>query len=384
MAPDPAQIHSDAIVIDAHADIEIPGKPSPYAGRDGRSKVDPAKMAAGGVDAVVMAVAVGPGPREAAGVASARRLADRKLAAVFDLVDEHDDLDLARSADDVRASRQAGHRSLVLGWQNAQMLGRDVGALDSFHDAGCRVFALTHIGHNEFADSSRPNFDARTGTHEPREEHGGLSELGRDAVRRINDFGGLLDVSQLTEAGTLQVVEISEVPVIASHSNARSLCDVSRNLSDREIDAIAAGGGVVCVSPFLGYLFDSTDDELVANVRRTRVEVGLPADYLYPFELYWELDDLDVRNDFLRTVRGHLGRATVDTMVDHVAYIADRVGTDHVGIGTDFNHGGGISGYHEAHDAPNVTAALVERGFSADEIALIWGGNFLRALDAVT
>ena len=110
---------------------------------------------------------------------------------------------------------------------------------------------------------------------------------------------------------------------------------------------------------------------------------GLPADYLYPFELYWELPDLDERNEFLRTVRGHLGKATVDTMVDHIDHVVARVGVDHAGIGTDFNHGGGISGYQEAHDAPNVTAALVERGYSDDDVAKIWGANLLRVLDAV-
>lgn len=378
---DTEQIHRDVIVIDAHADIELPDKPSPYCGRDGRSKVAPDKMAAGGVDCTVMAVAVGPGSRDAAGVASARRLADRKLAAALDLV--ADDVDLALSAADVRAAHSAGRRSILLGWQNTQIVGTDVEGIDDFHEAGCRIFALTHIGHNEFADSSRPNFNGATGEHEPREEHGGLSPLGRDAVARINGFGGVLDVSQLTENGTLQVLELTDAPVIASHSNARSRCDVSRNLTDREIDGIAAGGGVICVTPFLGYLFDSTDAALVANVRSARVEAGLPADYLYPFELYWELPDLDARDEFLRTVRGHLGKATVETMIDHVDHIVGRVGIEHVGIGTDFNHGGGISGYQEAHDAPNVTEALVGRGYDRAAIAAIWGENLLRVLDAV-
>ena len=381
--PETEQIHRDVIVIDAHADIELPDKPSPYGGRDGRSKVAPDKMAAGGVDCTVMAVAVGPGPRDEAGVASARRLADRKLAAALDLVGDDPDLDLALDSGDVRTAHAEGRRSIMLGWQNTQIVGSDVEAIADFHAAGCRLFALTHIGHNEFADSSRPNFNGATGEHEPREEHGGLSALGRDAVGRINRFGGVVDVSQLTENGTLQVLELSEAPVIASHSNARARCDVSRNLSDREIDGIAAGGGVVCVTPFLGYLFDSTNDALVANVRSARVDAGLPADYLYPFELYWELPDLDERNEFLRTVREHLGKATVETMVDHVDHVVERVGIDHVGIGTDFNHGGGISGYQEAQDAQNVTGALLARGYDHAAIAGIWGENLLRVVDAV-
>jgi len=375
-------IHRRVISIDAHADIEIPGKESPYVGRDGRSRVAPDKMAAGGLDAAFMAVAAGPGPRTPQGSAAARRLADRKLAALRDLVaDPTNETDLALTGGDVRTAKRDGRRAVVLTFQNAHIIGSEVAALRSFHEAGCRVFALTHIGHNDFADSSRPNFDPSTGHHEPREEHGGLSGLGRKAVDLVMDMGGVIDVTQLTEAGTLQVLERSTRPVIASHSNVRALCDVSRNLTEREIDGIAAGGGVVCVSPFLGYLFDSTDDAVVEGIRAARRAAELPEDYLYPFELYWELPDLDERTAFLRSVREVLGKATVDTMLDHLDHIVARVGVEHVGIGTDWNHGGGISGFQEATDAPNVTEALVRRGYDEAAIAAVWGENVLRVLD---
>ena len=377
------ELHARCMVIDAHADIEIPGKESPYVGADGRSKVAPDKMAAGGVDSVVMSVATGPLPRSPKGYEIAKRRADRKLEAVADLVsDEDNNLVLSQSAADVEAAKAAGKRSLILGFQNALILGKDNSGLDKFHAAGCRVYALNHIAHNDHADSSRPDYIAENGAHEPDEEHGGLSELGRDAVKRINRLGGLLDVCQLSRNATLQALDISRAPVIASHSNVRALCDVSRNLSDEEIDAIGEGGGVVHVSPFRGYLYDTTDAALIEAIRVARAEANLPEKYLYPFELYWEIKDTDEQVAFRDNVSHLLGPGKMSSLIDHVDYLAKRIGVDHIGIGTDFNHGGGMKGFNEASDALNVTVGLLERGYSEEDIDKIWGRNFLRAWSA--
>ena len=378
-------LHQRILTVDAHADIEVPGRPSAYVGRDGRSRVATEKLRAGGLDAVVMAVAAGPGPRDPSGYAAARRVADRKLRAVFDLVAEPAaQMALARSASEVRTAKDHGLAAAILAFQNTQIIGTDLDALGDFHEAGCRFFALTHIGHNDCADSSRPNFDPERGSHEPIEEHGGLSTLGRRAVDRIGALGGVIDVSQLSEAATLQVLERVDRPVVASHSNVRARCAVSRNLSDREIDGIANGGGVVCVTPFQGYLFDSSDERVMAGIRAARRDAGLPEDCHYPFELYWDLPDGEPRTDFLRAVRSVLGRATIDTMLDHLDHVVARVGIEHAGIGTDWNHGGGITGLQEATDAPNVTEALLARGRREAEIEAIWGGNVLRVLDTTT
>ena len=377
------RVHADAMVIDAHADIEVPGRESPYVGPDGRSRVAPDKMARGGVDGVVLSVATAPGPRTTDGYAKARRIADRKLAAARELIsDPANNLVLARTSNDAEEAKRHRKRLVFLGFQNTQIIGTDLTALDAFREAGVTLFALNHIGHNDCADSSRPNFDAATGKHEPDEEHGGLSPLGRDAIRRINELGGLIDVSQSSLNATLQMVELSSAPVIASHSNVRALCDVSRNLSDVEIDAIAAGGGVIHVSPFRGYLFDTTNAQLVNDIRSARVGAGLPEKYLYPFELYWEIKDPDEQAAFRDTISRLLGPGSLDSLMIHIDYIVQRVGVDHVGIGTDFNHGGGMRGFDEASDAPNVTAALLARGYTPDQIDKIWGRNFLRALAA--
>ena len=378
-------IHRDALLIDAHADIEIPGRESRYVGADGRSQVAPDKLRAGGVDAVVMTIAVGPGPRTAAGDREARMQADAELAAVVAMTDApDDDLVLVRTPQGLSEAHENGQLAYILGLQNARILEGRVDAIDEFHAAGVRVFALTHMGHNDFADSSRPVFIAELGQHEPDEEHGGLSDLGRAAVMRINELGAILDISQLSRAAALEAIALSSAPVIASHSAAQALTNVSRNLSDEELDRIAENGGVVHVPPFRGYLYDSADETLDANIRRARREAGLPEDYLYPFELYWELEDEAVQQAFLQSVSELLGPGSVDMMLDHIDYIARRIGVDHVGIGTDFNHGSGGTGFMGAADAMNVTAGLLERGFTEEDIRKIWGGNFLRVFTAAT
>ena len=379
-----ADIHQGALVLDAHADIEIPGKEDRYAGEDGLSKVSPEKMRAGGVDVIVMAVAVGPGPRDEGGYAQARAKAEEELAAVIAMTeDPNENVVLARSADEVIEAHARGQGALILGFQNARILGRDVSALDEFYEAGVRVFALTHMGHNDFADSSRPLYFAEIDDHEPEEEHGGLSALGVEAIDRINALGGLIDVSQLSKAAMMQVVAMSTAPVIASHSNVRALTDVSRNLSDEEIEAIGENGGVIHVAPFKAYLFDSTDEELIQAIRAARKTAGIQEDYYYPFELYWEIKDTEVQMAFLRTVSGLMDSIGVEDLIDHIDYVVKKIGIDHVGIGTDFNHGSGLMGYEDATDALNVTKGLLARGYKQQDIEKIWGGNFLRVFRSV-
>ncbi|MDB4151368.1 dipeptidase [Pseudomonadales bacterium] len=376
-------IHAHALVLDAHADIEIPGKESRYVGTDGLSKVAPDKMRAGGVDAVVMSVAVGPGPRDADGYAVARALADEKLSAVKALVaDPENNLVLARSADELVQAHADGKGALILGLQNARILGTEVSALDDFYAAGVRVFALTHMGHNDFADSSRPIYNSAVGAHEVEAEHGGLSELGRLAIQRINALGGINDISQLSKAAALQVLALSTTPVIASHSNVWHLSNVSRNLTDEEIDLIGENGGVIHIAPFRGYLFDSSNKELDGLIRVARQEAGIEEDYYYPFELYWEIDDAAVQTKFLSTVSELLGPGSMDDVLNHIDYVAQRIGVDHVGIGTDFNHGSGITGFDDASEALNVTKGLLARGYSQQDIEKIWGGNFIRVFAA--
>ena len=372
-------IHASALTLDAHADIEIPGKPSSYVGSDGLSKVAPQKMRTGGLDAVVMAIAVGPMPRNAEGYAAAKAIAQTKLEAVKALADDKtNNSTITLNSDELITAHNEGKSALVLGFQNALILGTELDGINTLFNSGVRVFALTHMGHNDFADSSRTLFDGETGTREPDAEHGGLSALGKAAVERINSLGGIMDISQLSTQAALQVIELSISPVIASHSNVRALTSVSRNLSDEEIDQIGETGGVIHVAPFRGYLFNSSDPDMDSNIRAVRKESGIDEDYLYPFELYWEIDDIDLKKDFLTRISTLLGPIGLKEMVNHIDYIAKRIGVDHVGIGTDFNHGSGIEGFDDASEALNVTIELLKRGYSEEDIKKIWGGNFIR------
>lgn len=381
-AIDVAAIHSDAIVIDAHADIALPDTSPLYLGADGTSKVTPEKLMIGEVDAVIMSVAAGPKPRTEPGRAAAYEEASAKLTAIQALIAARpDSLAIATTTADVRSNSAKGLTTILLGFQNAQALEGDLSRLDAFYGAGVRVFGLTHMGHNDFADSSRPIFDGETGTYEVEEEHKGLSAIGRAAVQKIDQMGGIIDVSQMSKAATLQAITLADTPVIASHSNVKALSDVTRNLSDEEIDRIGETGGVIHIAAFSAYLVDLSDPELLSKIRGVRRDAGLPETYSYPYELYWELENDVEKLTFLTNMRALVGREDVARMVDHIDYVADRIGIDHVGIGTDFNHGGGIVGFAEADSASNVTAELAARGYTSEDINKIWGGNFLRVLE---
>jgi len=375
-------IHRDALVLDAHADIVMPSTAANFLSADGTSKVDPAKLKAGEVGAVVMAIAVGPGVRTPAADAEARAEADAQLAAIQALAAANaDTVAIARTADEIEAIAASGKTALILGFQNARSLQGKADALDTFYQAGVRVFALNHLAHNDFSDSSRPFHDPATGLYEP-DAHGGLSALGLAAIDRINALGGVVDVSQASKASTLASIARSKTPVIASHSNIRAISNATRNLSDEEIDAIGKSGGVIHVAPFAAYLINFSTPEKLAAIDAARKAAGLPATYSYPYELYWELPDPAARTAFTTSIREALGPATVDILIDHIDYIVKRIGIDHVGIGTDFNHGSGIEGYNDASESFAVTLGLVRRGYSAEDIKKIWGGNFLRVLRA--
>ena len=376
------EIHTAALVLDAHADIVMPTTAANFLSADGTSKIAPAKLKTGEVGAVVMAIAVGPGSRTPAAGAEARAEADAQLAAVLALASENaDTVAIAKSADEVEAIAASGKTAIILGFQNARSLQGKVEAIDTFYNAGVRVFALNHLAHNDFSDSSRPFHDPVTGKYEP-DANNGLSALGLAAIDRINALGGVVDVSQASKASTLASIAWSKTPVIASHSNVRAISNATRNLSDDEIDAIGQNGGVIHVAPFSAYLINFSTPERLAAIDAARKAAGLPAAYSYPYELYWELPDPAARTAFTASIREALGPATVDIMIDHIDYIVKRIGIDHVGIGTDFNHGSGIEGYDDASQSFAVTLGLVRRGYSAEDIAKIWGGNFLRVLRA--
>ncbi|MET0329155.1 MAG: membrane dipeptidase [Luteimonas sp.] len=376
-AADPAAIHDAVLVFDGHADLLLPQTPARYYLPDGGKRTSIDRLETGGVDAIVFSIAAGPGADTPQADAEAAALADAKLEAVQSwLTDAGDRAALARSADDIERLQGEGKVAVLLGFQNARILGRDLGAFDRFHAAGVRIAGLVHAGHNAFADSSRPQAGQAAAL------HGGLSPLGRDAVRRFNDLGVLVDVSQLTPDGVLQTLEITRTPVIASHSNVRALIDHPRNLGDDELDAIRTNGGVVLVTPFNSYLHAPTVQER-ARIAVVRQAHGLPRDFdVHNLQAGSEALAEPARSRAQDALKQAEARADVGELVAHIDYLVQRLGIDHVGIGSDFDHGAGIDGFDSPADAPKVTAELVRRGYTQDQIAAIWGGNVLRALRA--
>lgn len=374
LAPDPAAVHAAVLTLDGHADVLLPSTPQRYYAPDGGSRVSLDKLAAGGVDAVVLSLAVGPGPRDAAGVKAARADVDAKLATIKAIAAESGGTaEIALSAADVGRLHGNGKIAIILGFQNARSIGKDVSQLDALYAQGARVFALNHAGHNDFSDSSRPQEG-------PVSEHGGLSSLGKQAIARLNDLGALIDVSQLSSDALAQTLQLTRAPVAATHSNARTLIDNTRNLSDAELDAIKANGGIVQVTPFNAYL-SAPDATASAKISEIRVASGLPAEFKAWNDGYGSLKG-EKQQAFLDQAGPLVPRADVAAYVNHIDYIAKRIGWEHVGIGTDFDHGAGITGFDSEADAPNVTAELVKRGYSQEQIAAIWGGNFLRVWKA--
>lgn len=365
-------IHGRIVVLDSHADVPNDfGQGAHDAGVDGDTQVDLPKLARGGVGAVVLAAFAPQGPRTPEGVAEARKIVDAKLAAITAVAKTHaDKAALALTPDAVLAARKAGKVAIIPGFLNAHALGQDLAAIDDFHRRGVRVFGFVHAGNNAFADSSRPSGGQGA-------EYGGLSPLGREAVGRLNKLGVLIDVSQLTKPGALQTVKLSRAPVVATHSGLAGVVDSPRNVTDEELDAIAARGGVIQVVAFKPYIRRPPAD-YAEKVRLVRAKYGLPETYARPTDGSGDLP-ADKRADYSHELTALLPDATVADLVASIDYAVKRVGADHVGISSDFNHGGGVEGWRDESQAFNVTLELVKRGYGEADIAKLWGGNFLRA-----
>ena len=366
-------VHRAALVLDRHADVLLPSTPERYYLPNHGSRVDLDHLTRGGVDAVVLSVAVGPGPRDAAGQRAARAEADEKLAKIKAFAaDNPQRVGIALSANDVTRLVGQGKVAVIIGFQNARSIGDDLSQIDAFYREGVRVFAFNHAGHNAFSDSSRP-------VDQPVAEHHGLSPVGRAAVAKLNDLGVLIDVSQLSSEALAQTLALTRAPVAATHSNVRALIDSTRNLSDAELDAIKANGGIVQLTPFNSYL-TQVDGRTRPAISALRVQYGLSPEFSAPNDGYGGLGDR--QQAFLDALNPLLPRATVSDYVDQLDYVAKRIGWDHVGVGTDFNHGAGIIGFDSEAEAPNVTRELLRRGYTQEQINAIWSGNFLRVLRA--
>jgi microsomal dipeptidase-like Zn-dependent dipeptidase len=321
-----------------------------------------------------IALFVPQGARDPVSIAAARREVVLRDAAIHAIADRNPKrAAFARTPADVRRIVASGKVAVVESLLNAWPLGHDLDALDRWQARGVSILGFVHAGHNQFADSSRPALQLGDRV----SEHGGLSPLGRAAVKRLNDLGVLIDVSQLSDAAFDQVLALSRAPVIASHSDVRALVDTSRNLTDAQLGALKAKSGVIAINAFSAYL-RARSPETAKAVAALQAEFGLSPTNgvaLSP----------DRQADYDRRYHDIVGKepkATVEDLVDAVDHAVKRIGIDHVALSSDFNHGGGVAGWSDVGETGNVTAALKRRGYSSEQIDKLWGGNVLRVWQA--
>ncbi|WP_339420400.1 MULTISPECIES: pyoverdine-tailoring dipeptidase-like protein PvdM [unclassified Pseudomonas] len=293
---------------------------------------------------------------------------------------------IAYTPDDFRRLHGEGKFAIFISMLNAYPLGNDLNQLDLWAARGMRMFGFSYIGNNTWSDSSRPLpfFNDSADALE------GLSPIGQQAVHRLNDLGVIIDVSQMSTKALEQVAQLSRTPMVASHSAPRASVDIPRNLSDKELQLIKNSGGVVQVVGFPAYLrplSQPTQDKL--NALRARFDLPpLPnlAMALMPGDAIiaaWPEQKFGQYAQGLYGILEEEPKATLKDWGDAVDYTVRKIGIDHVGIASDFNDGGGIQGWDNVGEIRNVTAELIQRGYSEADIAKLWGGNFLRVWDQV-
>ena len=293
---------------------------------------------------------------------------------------------IAYTPDDFRRLHGEGKFAIFISMLNAYPLGSDLNQLDLWTARGMRMFGFSYVGNNAWSDSSRPlpffndSVDALDG----------LSDIGKQAVHRLNDLGVIIDVSQMSTKALEQVAQLSRTPMVASHSAPRAAVDIPRNLSDKELQLIKQSGGVVQIVGFSAYLrplSQPTQDKL--NALRARFDLPpLPnlAVALMPGDAIiaaWPEHKFGEYAGALYAILDEEPKATLKDLGDAIDYTVRKIGIDHVGLASDFNDGGGIQGWNNVGEVRNVTAELIQRGYSEADIAKLWGGNFLRVWDQV-
>ena len=390
-------IHDRVITLDTHVDIN----PANFTAernytQDVGTQVNLPKMLSGGLDAAFFIVYVGQGDLTPAGYDDAYKQAIAKFDAIHRLTEKiaPDKIELALTADDVRRIAAKGKKVALIGVENAYPLGTDLSRIKEFYDRGGRYMSLAHNGHSQFSDSN-------TGERDGKWMHNGLSDLGRKAVAEMNRLGIMVDVSHPSKQSMMQAVALSTAPIIASHSAARALADVSRNMDDEQLQALKKNGGVIQTVGFNSYVKVAPEQsaERTNAIATVRKEFGLAAAgpgaggrgggggggaaaalAKLPAERRAEYEKRMAMIDFKMPPPP---RATVRDFVTHIDYLVNLIGIDHVGISSDFDGGGGVDGWNDAAETFNVTLELVRRGYSEEQIAKIWSGNLLRVMAEV-
>ncbi len=387
------EIHEKIITIDTHDDIDIANftAENNYT-QDLNTQVNLPKMEEGCLDVAWFIVYTGQGELNENGYAKAYENAISKFEAIHRLTEEiaPDKIGLATTSAEVRELVNEGKLVAMIGVENAYPIGQDLSKIKEFYDRGARYMSLAHNGHSQLSDSN-------SGEAANYWLHNGLSELGKQAVVEMNRLGIMIDVSHPSKEAIKQMFELSKAPLIASHSSARGLSDHSRNLDDELLELFKEHGGVVQTVAFSTYVntsknarYYSAQDKIYAEQAEVSGFKLLSRDSIRSLEK-------DLRTEYnteyqkivaasaskVNALRKTITPVNVSDYVDHIDYLVEKIGIDHVGISSDFDGGGGVEGWRNASESFNVTLELVKRGYSEVEIAKLWGENLLRVLDEV-
>lgn len=364
-----AELHENALVWDTHNDLayRVLYEQLDIGERLPAGHVDIPRLKEGGVDVQGVALYVENFLYDMPGQCS--RQAHELLTAMRDAIDTHsNDVELARTADDVERIVAAGKIAMPLAIEGGHAIEASLDKLREFYELGVSSMTLTHNVSHDWADA---------GADEPR--WGGLNDLGRDVVREMNDLGMVIDISHVSDSTFFDVIETTEDPVIASHSGCRALNPHHRNMSDDELRALRENGGVIGIVFVLNYLTPGYLDAM-----NELHAVGRDA-----FRQVPEIEDID-----LRITVNHLNASrdwplenhpTIEDVLDHIDHAVRVAGVDHVGLGADmYPRTPSPVGIRGVEDYPNITRGLKERGYSDEDVRKILGGNFLRVWEQVT
>ena len=370
------EIHERVLTLDTHADTPLrmiePGfdMAERHDPRETGSKVDYPRMIEGGLDAIFFAAFVAQDIRDDDGNTRAKALCLQMIDSIVASTQKNSDIvGLALDPDDAYALEKEGKRAIYIGIENGYPVGKDLSNVELYFEKGVRYITLVHSSNNDLADSATdPN-----GT-----EHGGISDFGAKVVGEMNRLGIMVDVSHGNDSVFYDAVKLSKAPIIASHSNARAVTKHQRNMTDEMLKMMAENGGVVQLTMLADYL-----REAPPNAKRDSAVAALRAN-MKPIGEMTREERTALRKSFQELNEKFPNPpATVTHVADHIDHIVKVAGIDHVGIGCDFDGGGGIEGVFDASEVMNITIELVKRGYTEEQIRKIWGGNLIRVFKEV-
>ena len=369
-------IHKKVLTLDSHADTPSrmiePGfmMSDRHDPNETGSKVDYPRMIEGGLDAIFFAAFVAQDIRNDKGNFRAKNLCVQMIDSILSSIQQNSDIvGLALNPEDAYSLEKQGKRAVYIGIENGYPIGEDLSNIETYYKKGVRYITLVHSSNNDLADSA---------TDPAGPEHNGISEFGLKVVKEMNRLGIMVDVSHGSDAVFYDAIQISKAPIIATHSNARSVTNHKRNMTDDMLKLIAKNGGVVQLTMLSNYLRDPVPNIKAEKLKKELLSNIKPVDQMTTLEketMRKRLNEIDDKYP--------VAPANLKNVVDHIDHIVDVAGIDHVGIGCDFDGGGGIDGVFDVSQVMNITIELVKRGYNEDQIAKIWGGNLIRVFSEV-